>query len=287
MTSSQGEPEFNRVRAELFEALGHPTRIRILQTLESEPIGFAELKKAVGIESSGHLSFHLGKLEGLLKMGQDGGYVLTDEGREALRVISVTRDEGQGSFKVNAPRTTSRNIAIVVLVVGMLLLASFAVYQQEQIGDLNRSITSQQIGSIIINGTRYSRLGIPLQSLNLPATIHFNGVIFNLTAPNLGGVFFTVTEGRALPNVTFHVQQGAGTPVAIRFVSVPNVQVKFADGQSENYSFVGMTRDLAGNLYINFQPTTNPWFTLHITPRAGVYWNSTANSLEFLVSMGT
>jgi DNA-binding transcriptional ArsR family regulator len=72
MAGAESEPEFNTSRAELFEALGHPIRIKILQALERKPMGFAELKKATGIESSGHLSFHLTKLEGLLKVGVDG-----------------------------------------------------------------------------------------------------------------------------------------------------------------------------------------------------------------------
>lgn len=39
------EDAFNKDRAELFEALGHPTRIKILQTLEKSPLSFTELKK--------------------------------------------------------------------------------------------------------------------------------------------------------------------------------------------------------------------------------------------------
>ena len=96
MAPGAANPEFDAGRAELFEALGHPVRIRILQALDERPMGFAELKKAVGIESSGHLSFHLGKLEGLLKVGDAGAYSLTDEGREALRVVSVTRGSQNG-----------------------------------------------------------------------------------------------------------------------------------------------------------------------------------------------
>ena len=71
--------------------------------MEHKSLGFADLKKAAGIESSGHLSFHLGKLEGLLKVGSDGNYSLTDEGREALHVVGVTRNGGSGGIRVRAP----------------------------------------------------------------------------------------------------------------------------------------------------------------------------------------
>jgi DNA-binding transcriptional ArsR family regulator len=55
-----------------FEALGHPTRLRILQALSESPLGFSDLKKKTGIESNGLLSFHLGKLDGLVKSSQEG-----------------------------------------------------------------------------------------------------------------------------------------------------------------------------------------------------------------------
>lgn len=288
MAAGQGEPEFNQARAELFEALGHPVRIRILQTLEREPMGFADLKKAVGIESSGHLSFHLGKLGGLLKVGQDGRYLLTDEGREALRVISVTRNEGEGSIKVGTPRTGARNIAIVVLVVGMLLMASFSIFQQQQIGALNRSVASQQIGTVVINGTRYSYLDIPMQSINFPTSIRFNGVTFNLTAPPLSGTFSAVVVSSAQQGGTFLQANQTGQPVTVRIFSLgTNVQVRFADGTQESYSIANGVKNQTGVVYFSLQPALNPWFTHHTDPQAGVYWNSTTDSIELLVSLGT
>ena len=51
--------EQDRQRAEVFDALGHPTRILILKVLSEGAIGFADLKKKTGIDSSGHLQHHL------------------------------------------------------------------------------------------------------------------------------------------------------------------------------------------------------------------------------------
>ncbi len=39
--------------AELFEAISHPERIKILKILEKKPASFASLKRQLGIESSG------------------------------------------------------------------------------------------------------------------------------------------------------------------------------------------------------------------------------------------
>lgn len=120
---------FNEARAELFEALGHPARIRILEALESRPMGFAEIKKSVGIESSGHLQFHLRKLNNLVNDGENGTYALTDDGREALRVLRTTTEgfthaKTRSLGRVKANRRTAITAGFLVLLV---LLAAFAV----------------------------------------------------------------------------------------------------------------------------------------------------------------
>lgn len=81
--------EFDLREAELFEALGHPSRIEILQALNAGPLGFSELKKKIGIDSSGHLTFHISKLDGLVNTNSEGKYCLTDRGKEALRVTRI------------------------------------------------------------------------------------------------------------------------------------------------------------------------------------------------------
>jgi DNA-binding transcriptional ArsR family regulator len=63
----QSQIEQDKQRAEVFDALGHPTRILILKVLSEGSLGFADLKKKTAIESSGHLQHHLSKLNGLLK----------------------------------------------------------------------------------------------------------------------------------------------------------------------------------------------------------------------------
>jgi DNA-binding HxlR family transcriptional regulator len=82
--------------AELFEAISHPTRIQILKTLEETPHGFSELKHELGISSSGNLTHHLSKLSTLVGTNAQGKYVLTDQGREALHVISITKATNGG-----------------------------------------------------------------------------------------------------------------------------------------------------------------------------------------------
>jgi DNA-binding transcriptional ArsR family regulator len=75
--------------AELFEAISHPTRIKILKILEKQPASFASLKRQLEIESSGNLDYHLKKLAQLVAVREDGLYGLTDAGKEALMSIGT------------------------------------------------------------------------------------------------------------------------------------------------------------------------------------------------------
>ena len=77
----------DRKRAEVFDALGHPTRILILKALTEGPLGFADLKKKTHIDSSGHLTHHLNKLNGLIKTDEYGQYCLSDQGKDAFDAV--------------------------------------------------------------------------------------------------------------------------------------------------------------------------------------------------------
>jgi DNA-binding transcriptional ArsR family regulator len=81
--------EKERQRDEVFDALGHPTRIMILKALSEEPMGFAYLKKRMGVESCGHLQHHLNKLNGLIKTDEYGKYCLSDQGKDALLTVQT------------------------------------------------------------------------------------------------------------------------------------------------------------------------------------------------------
>jgi len=95
---------------EVFEAVSHPQRIKILKRLAESPIGFSELKRVLNIESSGALDFHLKKMESLLTMDADGHYTLNEEGYAALEAINAI--ERYGWYK----RAFYINIALYVFI---------------------------------------------------------------------------------------------------------------------------------------------------------------------------
>lgn len=108
MAENIGNSDFNSSRAELFEALGHPLRINILESLSETILGFSELKKRVEIESSGHLQFHLSKLNGLVKITPEGNYKLTDDGKEALRILRTMKKAGEADIEHDSQKLDSK-----------------------------------------------------------------------------------------------------------------------------------------------------------------------------------
>jgi DNA-binding HxlR family transcriptional regulator len=132
-------------QAEVFDALGHPTRIVILKALNDGPSGFAELKKKTGIESSRHLLHHLNKLNGLVKTDEYGKYCLSDQGKDAL--LSVQTVEKVAELKANRKaadyiehvETILKGIAVLFAVL-LVISSSAAFYQLKETGLFEQTI---------------------------------------------------------------------------------------------------------------------------------------------------
>ena len=119
--------ENDRQRAEVFDALGHPTRIQILKVLSEGSLGFADLKKKTGFESSGHLQHHLTKLNGLIKTDEYGKYCLSDEGKDALLMVKTVENT---SPKSAVKEKRHRNFKVGLKPVVFLLMALLIVSRQ-------------------------------------------------------------------------------------------------------------------------------------------------------------
>lgn len=134
--------EQDKQRAEVFDALGHPTRILILKVLSEGAVGFADLKKKTGIESSGHLQHHLNKLNGLIKTDAYGKYCLSDQGKDALLTVQTVENATAKSYtKEKAQRRHFRfGLKPVAILLMALLIASLAVavYEYNQVVGSNK-----------------------------------------------------------------------------------------------------------------------------------------------------
>ncbi len=145
MTDVNDTTEKEMQQAEVFDALGHPTRVVILKALSEGPEGFAELKKKTGIESSGHLLHHLNKLDGLVKTDEYGKYFLSDQGKDAL--LSLQTLEKVADLKANRKAANYLEHAetllksLFVAFAALLILSSaLAFYQLKQMGMFEQTI---------------------------------------------------------------------------------------------------------------------------------------------------
>jgi DNA-binding HxlR family transcriptional regulator len=121
----QKQVEQDRQRAEVFDALGHPTRLLILKVLSEGSLGFADLKKKTAIESSGHLQHHLTKLDGLIKTDEYGKYCLSDEGKDALITVQTVESSSPEIAKRRHRFNTKIGlVTISLLLVGLLVATS-------------------------------------------------------------------------------------------------------------------------------------------------------------------
>ena len=123
--------ERDKQRAEIFDALGHPTRIVILKALSEEPLGFADLKKKTSIESSGQLQHHLNKLGDLIKTDENGKYCLSNQGKDALLTVQTVENASlarKDSVKTHARLYSSKKFfQVVSVLLVFLLIASTAI----------------------------------------------------------------------------------------------------------------------------------------------------------------
>ena len=176
--TENSDDSFTSSKAEVFEALGHPTRIRLLQALAGGPLAYSELKRAAGLESNGLLTFHLGKMRDLVRLNADGNYALTDEGREALRIVEASKGQGQQGTVQRAPVHVPRLGAILAaLVVVLLVLAAASAIEYNQIQGLDSRIpvtstnTTMIVLSVAPNGTTVTTVTTIKTTVTTTATV--------------------------------------------------------------------------------------------------------------------
>ena len=92
-----------------FEALSHPTRVRILSLIGEKELTFSSLKHELEIGSSGELQHHMQKLSNFVMTENKGSYDLTDEGRRALELYSESKKSGRSLEAICCiPHSTER-----------------------------------------------------------------------------------------------------------------------------------------------------------------------------------
>jgi DNA-binding HxlR family transcriptional regulator len=112
--------------AEVFEAIAHPTRIRILKILEKQPASFASLKRQLDMDSSGNLDHHLKKLDSLITAQPDGLYGLTEAGKRALASVNAV-EEWKETERLKQRTFSQKPLAVSIFAVLTFLAAAVSI----------------------------------------------------------------------------------------------------------------------------------------------------------------
>jgi hypothetical protein len=237
------------------------------------------------MESNGLLTFHLGKMRDLVRLNPEGNYALTDEGKEALRIVEASRKQPEGpSGQRPALHLSHQKALLAGLLVALIVLGSATVYQQEQIGTLNHEISSD---TVAINGVEYRYLSVPLQSVFDAKTIVFEGVNFTAISPNLGQNFSgEITEYNVTNVIHYPLPNSNDTHQFL--LGLPEIAVTSGTRAVEYWNPFTVTVDtnFTGFAYITYtQPPKGVWFTGQTSPSAGIEWNSGSDLITFYVSV--
>lgn len=174
MTEIKDIPGENKY--EIFQALSHPVRVRILSILKGgEGRSFSSLKHELGMESSGQLQHHLQKLSGLISDEGTGDYRLTPVGVRALEIFRESENSGS-SLKELCCLPAQSEIAHdhQISKLGILLRLS--------IGSFLTALTAIMVGNLLISGELSLRLGWASLSIGDALVFGFFGASFLVSA---------------------------------------------------------------------------------------------------------
>ena len=182
-----------RRRAEVFDALSHPTRILILKALSDEVLGFADLKKKLGIESSGHLQHHLNKLDGLVKTDEYGKYTLSEQGKDALLSVQTVERTAKLETKQNGKVHRSKNnvvlLSAIVALAVLLIVSSTLAVEYTTLGNKTSSYQNE-----------LSKQNAAITQLD--TALNFSQAMLNIKQPTASQYLTTVPQSNSGGNPT-------------------------------------------------------------------------------------
>jgi len=108
----------------IFTALKHPIRRQILLLLEKKgEVSFTEIQKAVDIDDTGLLSYHLKELTTLVEQSERGKYALSEIGRASMVLFRNVEREKQ-TTTVSVHRELEKITGEIVFLILIAAVAS-------------------------------------------------------------------------------------------------------------------------------------------------------------------
>ncbi len=111
--------------ASYLKSLSHKKRLEIVLALKDGPKTFSEIMKISNIKSGSELTFHLGKLVGIVEKGSDGKYRLTGRG---LMLIKLLDDIEGSNGLVDPPENEETPLLIIINILLVSISLIFTCY---------------------------------------------------------------------------------------------------------------------------------------------------------------
>jgi DNA-binding transcriptional ArsR family regulator len=112
---------------EIFSALKHPIRRRILRSLESDRRTYTEMLNDLGVDT-GLLNYHLDHLGSLIRKDEDGRYSLSDFGVAALGLTTRIEDPREKKDELNLLGYRFPRTPVILIVVACLLISNLFLW---------------------------------------------------------------------------------------------------------------------------------------------------------------
>lgn len=117
----------------IFRALRHPIRRKILSLLAQNEMAFSEIERALGIDS-GHLTYHLTRLNYLITTNPDNRYQLSVFGRAALNLLSNVEGTESSFIKENkAQHRLLKPVQVYILIAALLTATLGGVFYAQSV----------------------------------------------------------------------------------------------------------------------------------------------------------
>jgi len=120
----------------MFSSLKHPARRKILRMLAEKPMTFSQMLEAIGVSSS-HLTYHLENLGELLSKADNGKYRLSTFGEAAVNTMKIVEEAPAVRSRYGLPLSLRWRSILAVLIIAVVLLASFSYVQYASLSQLS------------------------------------------------------------------------------------------------------------------------------------------------------
>jgi hypothetical protein len=129
----------------MFKSLKHPVRRQILRLLNDKSMPFMELVELLGVTSS-HLTYHLESLGELITKTPQGQYMLSSFGKATASAMRGVQEAPELANRRPKKLTRKWKATFAALMIVVLLLSSFGVYQYvtiTQLGENQRRLEAE------------------------------------------------------------------------------------------------------------------------------------------------